>query len=40
MGWQPHTTRPLMSAGGSLRKKHALVVISETVGDKRTYRIA
>jgi hypothetical protein len=28
MGWQKHTTRALMSAGGSLRKKHGLTVVS------------
>ena len=39
-GWQVHTTRALMSAGGSLTKKHGLTVISEKVGDSRTYRIA
>ena len=39
-GWQSHTTRALMSAGGSLTKKHGLTVISEKVGDARTYRIA
>lgn len=39
MGWQQHTTRALLSAGGSLTKKHGLVVISEKVGDKRTYSI-
>jgi len=38
--WQVHTTRALMSAGGALAKKHGLVVISEKVGDSRTYRIA
>jgi hypothetical protein len=37
MGWQQHTTRALMSAGGSLTKKHELVVTSEKVGGKRTY---
>jgi hypothetical protein len=37
MGWQQHTTRALMSAGGSLTKKHGLVVTSEKVGDQRTY---
>jgi hypothetical protein len=37
MGWQQHTTRALMSAGGSLAKKHGLVVASEKVGDQRTY---
>jgi hypothetical protein len=39
-GWQSHTTRALMSAGGSLTKKHGITVISEKVGDARTYRIA
>ena len=28
MGWQSHTTRALMSAGGSLAKKHGLTVVS------------
>jgi hypothetical protein len=39
MGWQKHTTRSMLSAGGSLTKKHGLVVTSEKVGDKRTYSI-
>jgi hypothetical protein len=39
MGWQKHTTRALLSAGGSLTKNHGLVVTSEKVGDKRTYSI-
>ena len=39
-GWQIHTTRALMSAGGSLTKKHGITVLSEKVGDVRTYRIA
>jgi hypothetical protein len=38
-GWQAHTTRALMSAGGSLTKKYGITVISEKVGDARTYRI-
>jgi hypothetical protein len=38
-GWQRHTTRAMMSAGGSLAKKHGLVVISEKVGDERRYSI-
>jgi hypothetical protein len=38
MGWQVHTTRALLSAGGSLRKKHGLVT-SEKVGDQRIYSI-
>jgi hypothetical protein len=39
MGWLQHTTRALLSAGGSLTKKHGLVVISEKVGDERRYSI-
>jgi hypothetical protein len=39
MGWLQHTTRAMLSAGGSLAKKHGLVVMSEKVGDKRTYSI-
>jgi hypothetical protein len=39
MGWQKHTTRAMLSAGGSLTKNHRLVVTSEMVGDKRTYSI-
>ena len=39
MGWQKHTTRAMMSAGGSLTKNHGLVVTSEVVGDKRIYSI-
>ena len=39
MGWQKHTTRAMLSAGGSIRKNHGLVVTSEKVGDKRTYSI-
>jgi hypothetical protein len=38
--WQPHTTRALMNAGGSLAQKHGITVISEKVGEARTYRIA
>ena len=40
MGWLKHTTRAILSAGGSLTKKHGLTIVSEKVGDKRTYRIA
>ena len=39
MGWQKHTTRAMLSAGGSLTKKHGLVVTSEKVGEKRIYSI-
>ena len=39
MGWQRHTTRALLSSGGSLTKNHGLVVTSEKVGDRRTYSI-
>lgn len=37
--WLPHTTRAMLSAGGSLTKKHGLVVISQKVGDERRYSI-
>jgi hypothetical protein len=39
MGWQKHTTRAMVSAGGSLTKNHGLIVTSEKLGDKRTYSI-
>src|SRR6202030_3978390 len=39
MGWQKHTTRAILSAGGSLTKNHALVIASEKVGEKRVYSI-
>lgn len=39
MGWQKHTTRAMLSAGGSLTKNHSLVVTSEKVGDQRRYSI-
>jgi hypothetical protein len=39
MDWQKHTTRAMLSAGGSLAKKHGLVVTSEKVGDRRVYSI-
>jgi Protein of unknown function (DUF3489) len=39
MGWHSHTTRAMMSAGGSLAKKHGLVISREKVGDQRTYSI-
>ena len=39
MGWELHTTRSLMSAGGPLAKKHGLLITSEKVGDQRTYSI-
>jgi hypothetical protein len=40
MGWQSHTTRALMSAGGSLAKKHGLTVESTKGADgERTYSI-
>jgi len=39
MQWQKHTTRAMLSAGGSLTKKHGLVVNSEKVGEKRIYSI-
>jgi hypothetical protein len=40
MGWQSHTTRALMSAGGCLAKKHGLTVVSTKEADgERTYSI-
>jgi hypothetical protein len=39
MEWQKHTTRAMLSAGGSLTKKHGLVITSEKRGDQRTYSI-
>lgn len=39
MGWKRHTTRAMLSAGGSLTKNHGLIINSEKVGDKRTYTI-
>jgi hypothetical protein len=39
MGWQKHTTRAMLSAGGSLTKKHGLVITSEKVGEERRYSI-
>jgi hypothetical protein len=39
MGWQKHTTRAILSAGGSLTKSHGLAVTSEKVGATRTYSI-
>lgn len=39
MGWQKHTTRAMLSAGGSLTKKHGLVITSQRVGDQRKYSI-
>ena len=39
MGWQKHTTRAMLSAGGSLTKNHGLIIVSEKVGDRRTYSI-
>ena len=39
-GWLPHTTRAMMSAGGSLTKKHGLTVMSEKGADRgRVYSI-
>ena len=39
IAWQKHTTRAMLSAGGSLAKKHGLVVTSEKVGENRIYSI-
>ncbi len=39
-GWQSHTTRALMSAGGSMAKKHGLTVESTKGEDgERSYSI-
>ena len=38
-GWQAHTTRAMLSAGGSLTKKHGISVTSEKMGDERRYSI-
>jgi hypothetical protein len=37
MGWQRHTTRAMLSAGGSLTKKHGLIIKSKKIGDQRKY---
>jgi hypothetical protein len=39
MSWQKHTTRAMLSAGGSLVKNHGLTIVSEQVGDERRYAI-
>jgi hypothetical protein len=39
MDWLKHTARAMLSAGGSLRKKHGVIVTSEKVGDRRRYSI-
>jgi hypothetical protein len=39
MGWQKHTARAMMSAGGSLTKKHGLVITSQKVDDQRKYSV-
>jgi hypothetical protein len=39
MQWLKHTTRAMLSAGGSLTKKHGLVIVSEKVDGKRVYSI-
>jgi hypothetical protein len=38
-GWQKHTTRAILSAGGSLTRNHRLIVTSEKAGDQRRYSI-
>lgn len=37
MGWQKHTIRAMVSAGGSLTKKHGLLIASQKVGNQRRY---
>ena len=39
MGWLKHTTRAMLSAGGSITKNHGLTVTSEKVGNQRRYYI-
>ena len=39
MGWQKHTVRAMVSAGGSLTKKHGLVITSQKVADHRKYSV-
>lgn len=39
MGWLKHTTRALLSAGGSITRNHGLTVTSEKVGETRRYYI-
>ena len=39
MDWQKHTTRSMLSAGGSLIKKHGLVISTEMVGEQKRYYI-
>jgi hypothetical protein len=39
MGWQKHTTRAMLSAGGSLVKNHGLTIVSEKDGEHRRYSI-
>lgn len=39
MGWQKHTARAMLSAGGSLTKIHGLVITSQKMGGERKYSI-
>ena len=39
MKWLKHTTRAMLSAGGSITKNHGLTVTSEKVGETRRYYI-
>jgi hypothetical protein len=39
MVWRKHTTRAMLSAGGSLTKNHGLTILSEKVGGRRRYSI-
>ncbi|HKD05896.1 MAG TPA: DUF3489 domain-containing protein [Bryobacteraceae bacterium] len=39
MRWQKHTTRAMLSAGGSLVKNHGLAIVSEHDGEQRRYSI-
>ena len=41
MDWKKHTTRTMLSAGGSLAKQHGLTVVSTKGEDgERTYSLA
>ena len=38
-GWQRHTARALLSAGGALTKNHGIHIVSEKHGGTRTYSV-
>jgi hypothetical protein len=37
MGWQKHTTRAMLSAGGALTKNYGLIITSTKTGKEHTY---